>query len=250
MADPTTELVKEFLEFNNYCVRKETKFQNNKKLQGTASDIDIIATRPTSKRIREIEFGENIIGEVKNYNLDKKDELDSIYKDKFQFLDKCPNESWKQLKKWIWTKKYDRAIFCAATTENIFDYALTKYNIKIISAGFMIKDLATIYKESKGKRTYYPESYNYSLIITIMRYLFKSHLWKDKLTLEDLVWIDPDAEPRYRNNFVKINSKIIENLVYCQSDWDIFGKLIVRATKEDPNLLKNICDKINNFGRA
>jgi len=61
MADPTTELAKEFLEFNDYLVRKETKFQKNKKLQGTPSDIDIIATRPNIKKIGELELRENII---------------------------------------------------------------------------------------------------------------------------------------------------------------------------------------------
>ena len=31
-------------------------------------------------------------------------------------------------------------------------------------------------------------------------------MWKDKLTLEDLVWIDPKEESYYRNRFIEINS--------------------------------------------
>lgn len=46
MADPTTELAKELLEFHDYLVRKETKFYKSRKLKGTASDIDIIAISP------------------------------------------------------------------------------------------------------------------------------------------------------------------------------------------------------------
>jgi hypothetical protein len=105
MADPTTELAKEFLEFNDYLVRKETKFQKNKKLQGTPSDIDIIATRPTGKKLGELELRENIIGEAKNWIIDTKDDLDDVYSDKFRFIDSYPEESWRQLRKWVWSKK-------------------------------------------------------------------------------------------------------------------------------------------------
>jgi len=238
MADPTTELAKEFLEFNDYIVRKETKFQKNKKLQGTPSDIDIIATRPTSKKIGELELRENIIGEVKNWIIDTKDILDDVYNDKFKFIDNYPEESWKQLRKWIWSKKFDRVVFCFATTEEVFNHAFEKHNIKIVTAGFMIKKLALFFKESKRSRSYYPEQYNYNSVRTIMRYLYSCHRWKDKLTLEDLVWIDPEEEPRYRNSFVEINSEILENLIYNQSSWEIFDRLIKRAAKEYPSSLK------------
>ena len=43
MSDPTTELAREFLEFKNYIVKKETKFYKNRKIKGTLGDIDIIA---------------------------------------------------------------------------------------------------------------------------------------------------------------------------------------------------------------
>jgi hypothetical protein len=239
MADPTTELAKEFLEFNDYLVRKETKFQKNKKLQGTPSDIDIIATRPNIKKIGELELRENIIGEAKNWTIDSKETLDEIYNDKFRFMDNYPEESWKQLRRWIWSKKYDRVIFCFATTEEVFKHALEKYNIKMITAGFMIKNLALFFKKSRSRRSYFPEQYNYNVVKTIMTYLYSCHRWKDKLTLEDLVWIDPQAEPRYRNSFLEINSEILENLVYNQSYWEIFGRLLKRAAKEYPSSLKS-----------
>ena len=53
MADPTTELAKEFLEFNNYLVRKETKFYRNKELKGTASDIDIMRVHRSNMMTKE-----------------------------------------------------------------------------------------------------------------------------------------------------------------------------------------------------
>ena len=95
MADPTTELAKEFLEFNDYLVRKETKFQKNKNLQGTPSDIDIIATRPTRKQLGEFELRENIVGEAKNWTIDAKEILDEVYSDKFRFIDNYPEKSWR-----------------------------------------------------------------------------------------------------------------------------------------------------------
>ena len=60
MADPTTELAREFLEFNNYLVRKETKFYRNKGQTGTASDIDIIATSPRGMKKGSLRLGRNI----------------------------------------------------------------------------------------------------------------------------------------------------------------------------------------------
>ena len=238
MADPMTELAKEFLEFNDYSVRKETKFQKTKKLEGTPGDIDIIATRPNIKKIGEFELRENIIGEAKNWTIDSNERLDEVYNSKFRFMDRYQEQSWKQLKRWIWSKKYDRVVFCFATTEDVFKYALEKYNIKIITAGFMIKNLAVFFMNSRRKWSYFPEQYNYNAVRTIMIYLYKCHRWKDKLTLEDLVWIDPDAEPRYRNSFIEINSEILENLIYKQSSWEIFDRLLKRAMEEYSSSLK------------
>lgn len=92
MADPTTELAKEFLEFHDYLVRKETKFFQSRKLKGTASDIDIIAIRPRKTKIGDLELEANIIAEVKNWQIMKEDTLDGIYEKKFEFIDKkTPN---------------------------------------------------------------------------------------------------------------------------------------------------------------
>lgn len=239
MADPATELAKEFLEFNDYSVRKETKFQKNRKLVGTPSDIDIIATRPRGIRFNGLELRENIIGEVKNWSILKEEQLEKIYRDKFKFIDDYPDQSWKQLRRWVKSKRYDRVVFCFATTERVFEYAMEKHKIKVITAGFMIKDLARFFKGSDRRWTYYPEQYNYNMIRTIMCYLYSCHQWKDKLTLEDLVWIDPNEEPRYTNSFLKINSATIEELVYNQSNGEILHNLIRRSIREDQSWLKS-----------
>lgn len=233
MADPTTELAKEFLEFNNYSVRKETKFYKNKKLTGTPSDIDIIATSPRGIKIGNIELKENVIAEVKNWEITKKKQLDKVYKDKFKYIDK-PEISWKQLRKYISSKRFDKVIFCLATTEGVFNYALEKYGIKIITTGFIIKQIAKFFKESPRRWTYYPEWYNYNIIRSIMYYLFNSYKWKDKLKLEDLVWIDPVKESRYRNRFVEVNSKFLEEFVYHQTSSEVLINLINRLAKEYP----------------
>jgi len=238
MADPTTELAREFLEFNDYLVRKETKFQRKKKLEGTPSDIDIIAISPRGIKVDELELKENIIAEVKNWQVTTKETLDDIYEDKFRFMDVQPEISWKQLKKCIPSKRFDKVIFCLATTEEVYKYALEKYGIKIITTGFIIKHIARFFKESPRKWTYYPEQYNYNIIRSIMYYLYNCYKWKDKLTLEDLVWIDPKEEPRYRNHFVELNSKLLEEFVYYQSSGEVLSNLISRLAKECPEWFK------------
>ena len=56
-----------------------------------------------------------------------------------------------EIKEYISTKRFDRVIFCLATTEDVFDYALKKYRIKIITTGFMVKSLVKKFKEkNKG----------------------------------------------------------------------------------------------------
>ena len=112
LADPTTELTKEFLETNNYTVRKETKFQKNKKLQGTPSDIDILAISPKGIQTPDLQLGECIVGEVKNWSITKRTKLDEVYKDKFHFIDSQPKLAWQQLRDLVPTKKFDRVIFC------------------------------------------------------------------------------------------------------------------------------------------
>jgi hypothetical protein len=242
MADPTTELTKEFLEMNNYLVRKETKFQNKakgNKLSGTCSDIDIIASSPKGIQEKELQLSGIIIGEVKHWAILKKATVDYIYKKKFRFIDKKPKLAWQQLKKWIPSKDYDRVIFCKATTQEVYDYALKKYTIKIVTIGIMIKMIARFFKESNRNWTYYPERYNYNVIKNIMNYLYECYKWKDKLTLADLVWINPKDEKRWRNRFVETNAKFFEDFIFYEtSDANVLGKIIERIAKKYRKYLK------------
>lgn len=237
MADPTTKLAREFLEFHGYLVRKETKFYKNKELRGTASDIDIIATR--SSHAKELGLKKDIVAEAKNWEILKKKTLDRIYKNQFKYINDYAI-SWKQLEKYISTKRFDRVIFCLATTEDVYDYALKKYRIKMVTTGFMIRLLAKAFKEKSRRWTYYPEWYNYNMIKCIIYYLFNCYAWKDKLTLEDLVWIDPEKEGYYRNRFVEVNSKFFEKFVYHQSPpRQVLSNLIEKLANERRRWLKN-----------
>lgn len=249
MADPTTELAKEFLEFHDYLVRKETKFYKSKDRKGTPSDIDIIATSPRETKFGKLILNENIIAEVKNWEITKEKILDDIYEDKFQFIDDEPRIAWKQLKRYIPSKRFDRVIFCLATTERVYNYAFDEYRIKIITTGFIIKQIAELFKGKEKRWTYYPERYNYNLIRAIMYYLYNCYKWKDKLTLEDLVWIGPEEEPRYRNQFVKINSKFFEEFVYHQTGGKVLANLISRLGKEDPSWFKRQLKSNKKFWR-
>lgn len=241
LADPTTELAKEFLEMNNYLVRKETRFQRltkGNKLYGTPSDIDIIATSPKGIQEKDFQLKENVIGEVKNWSILKEKTLDRIYTSKFSFFDNKPRLAWQQLKKFISTKKYARVIFCLATNQQVYDYALDKYNIKIITTGLMIKRMARFFKESERNWTYYPERYNYNVIKAIMNYLYESYKRKDKLKLEDVVWIDPEKESKYRNRFVETNSKFFEDFIFYQTSGEVLSKIIERTAEKYPGFLK------------
>jgi len=102
----------------------------------------------------------------------------------------------------------------------------------------MIKNLATFFKESPNNWTYYPERYYYHAIRSLMRYLFDCTSYKDKLTLEDLVWIDPTYNKQYRNRFANMNSDFLENFVYSQTTGKVFSNLIKRCADNDPEWLK------------
>jgi hypothetical protein len=235
MADPTTELAKEFLEINGYIVRKETKFYKkikNKRPFGTASDIDIIATRSRPIKIGDIKLKENIVAEAKNWEVDSKGTIDDIYNDKFKRVENF-KVSWVQLKNFISSKRFDKILFCLATTEKVYKYALKEYGIKIITSGFIIKNIANFVKTSERNWSYYPEWYHYNTIRTILLYLYYTK-YKDKLTLEDLVWIDPKKNRQYTNRFVKLNSKFLEEMVYRESSGDIIINIIKRLSKEYP----------------
>lgn len=250
LADPTTELAKEFLEFHDYLVRKETKFYKSKDMKGTPSDIDIIAISPRETKIGDLMLKENVIAEVKNWQIKKEETLDDIYENKFKFIDDERQASWKQLKKYLPSRRFDKAIFCLATTEDVYDHAWRKYNIKIITTGFMIKRIAQFFKEEERRRwSYFPERYNYNIIRSIMYYLYNCYKWKDKLTLEDLVWIDPEEEPRYRNQFVKLNSKFFEEFIYNQTYNGVLISLINRLAEENPSRLKSQLKSNKKFWR-
>lgn len=108
----------------------------------------------------------------------------------------------------------------------------------MITTGFMVKHIAEMFRESERRWSYYPEWYNYNTIRSIMYYLYQCYKWKDKLTLEDLVWIDPEEEPRYRNQFLKLNSKFFEEFVYHQTYREVLINLINRLAEEDPEWFK------------
>lgn len=233
MADPTTELAREFLEFNNYAVRKETKFFKNRQNVGTASDIDIIAVSPKDSVVDGIKLSRNIVAEVKNWEVWDKDAVDRIYRGKFKHVND-PKISGKQLRRYFNGRRFDRIIFCLGTTKNTSEYAWKEYGIKIITTGFIIKQMANFFKKSKRNWSYYPEWYNYNLVKSIMHYLSYSHSFKDKLILEDLVWIDPKKDTRFRNKFVKNNAQFFEEFVYNETDAIVLKKLIDRLGHEYP----------------
>ena len=69
-------------------------------------------------------------------------------------------------------------------------------------------------KKKKASSTYYPEAYHYNFLRSLIKYLYQSHRFKDKILLEDIIWIDPDEEPRYRNQFNKLNSNFMGKFIY------------------------------------
>ncbi len=60
-----------------------------------------------------------------------------------------------------------------------------------------------------------------------MRYLYEINQ-KDKLTLEDLVWIDPKKNWKYRNVFIKTNSRFLEEFVSKETDGVVVDNLLKR----------------------
>jgi uncharacterized protein (UPF0305 family) len=96
----------------------------------------------------------------------------------------------------------------------------------------MLKHMTQFFKTSKRNWTYYPERYNYNAIRALMCYLFDCTRYKDKLTLDDLVWIDPETEPKYRNRFAEMNAKFFEDFVYYQTSSEIFVKLVNRIAAD------------------
>lgn len=209
MADPTTELAKEFLEVYGYCIRKVTKFVKNKKLKGTPSDIDIIAVKSKKTNFIKLVLDKQIIAEVKNWPVYDKQTFDHIYDDKFKYINNH-DISRSQLKDYFSSSKFDRILFCHSTTPEIFNYAFKK-KVKIITSGFIIKQLINFDKKQK-KDSFYPEWYNLSLINTLLDYLVHSYEFNDKLLLEDLIDIDFKKNPRILKKFYNLNLKYFKKI--------------------------------------
>lgn len=232
MADPMTELAKEFLELNNYLVRKDTKFYKKKNQEGTAGDVDIIATRPNRLVLGDREFGSNIVGEAKQGVYDKESEIDYVYEDKFKCIDNseiCRPQLERYLPEW----KFDRVLFCFAARKRACDYAWNEYKLKVVTAGFIIKQFAHHFNAKSEKSwTYYPEWYNYSLIRIIMSDLEPSEKFTDQLMLEDFVSLDPVKNPNLRNRFVDINQNLFREFVMRQNSSEVAGDIIDYVSSE------------------
>lgn len=232
-----TELAREFLYLNKYHVSTDVKFYKNKEHKGTKGDIDIIARRVNDLKLDDFILGKNLVAEVKSQIIKSKKNFDDIYSDKFAYIDDL-EIGWTQLKNYVPGKNFERILFCLATTEEVYKYALKKYNLKILTFGFIFKEFNKLYQES-GKRTYIPDAPFFSMTRWFSLYLYKSHLYQDKLTLEDFIWIDPDEEPRYRKEFNKLNSEFISRFLWY--DDDALKKMLL----DDPSwFLKQIIDQI------
>lgn len=237
MTDPMTDLASEFLYLNKYHVSTEVKFYKNKEQKGTKGDIDIIARRVKNLKLDDLTLGKNLVAEVKSQIIKRKTAFDNIYSDKFAYIDDL-DIGWSQLKDYVPNKNFERILFCLATTEEVYEYALKKYNLRILTFGFIFKELNKLYQET-GQRTYIPGASFFSMTRWLSWYLFKSHLYQDKLTLEDFIWIDPDDEPRYTKEFNRLNSDFMSRLLWF--DDDALRKMLLR---EPSWFLKQIIDQI------
>ena len=133
------------------------------------------------------------------------------------------------------------------SNRQVSDSKKEKNGIKIITTGFMIKQMTNFFKKNKRNWTYYPEWYNYNLAKSIMYYLSYSNTFNNKLTLEDLIAIDPNKEPRYRNKFVKNNSHFFEEFVYNETYGSVLEKLIDRLENKHPSYFKKLLKSNKKF---
>ena len=178
----------------------------------------------------EFSLGKNVVGEAKNWEVERRSTLDWIYRNKFRFIDNS-GISRPQLRTFFKSRSFDKVLFCLATTDDVFEYAQSKYGIKVMSAGFMIKQMIKFFRSSDHNFTYYPEWYNYNMLKTVMQYLYTMN-WRDKLTLEELVCIDPRTDSRYRNHFMKTNSKFITDLISKETEGGAF-EILLRRIPDD-----------------
>ena len=70
--------------------------------------------------------------------------------------------------------------------------------------------------------------------------------YKDKLTLEDFVHINPYKEGHYRNRFLEANAQFFEDFTCCDTT-GVLRKIIDRAATEDPSWVKSILKTNSKF---
>ena len=206
MGDAITGLAREFLEFNYYFVKEFVVLDEDSYIQkgfeGVAI-VDVIATSLKGADFGEFKLGKEVVAGVKNWNFNDKRQVDQMYEAKLKLVDKF-DISWKDLNKWISSKKFDKVLFCSAATTEVCDYALKKYGIRIITTGFIIKQFCKMIKDTKAREgkdfifiegvkqvqihaAYYPDAVNYGRISAIIDYLNSPHKYKDKLAAEDFL---------------------------------------------------------------
>src|SRR5208283_3820203 len=96
-------------------------------------------------------LGQYIIGEVKNFEITTIKYFEQVYKNKFKFIDKYSDSAFEQLKYLIpqTYNKVDKVLFCLATTDEVYNYALDKHEIKIVTVGQIIKSMAKNVKDNE-----------------------------------------------------------------------------------------------------
>lgn len=215
------QLAKEFLEVHGYTVSTSVKMPLKGKEKQTESDVDIIAHRykkPLNfpRGIYDGSLNSNyIIAEVKGtLNGIKKGYFKEIYNKKFNAWNK------KYLKRYVPLAKYQRILFCFNATQEIVNKAKAK-KIQVITAAHMLNALSKIIiskiikEKEKKKNTYYTEWPIYSSLRVLIYFLNEPQTeYRDKLLLEDLLWITAHARYRnYRNKFIDQNRNILVNLL-------------------------------------
>jgi hypothetical protein len=258
MAEPMTELAKEFLEMNNFIVRKETKFFKEgmyyNETHGTAGDIDIIAVRKDNLKFENEVIKNQIVAEVKSFDLSNMTQLKEVYEDKFKFIENSSN--WNQLTHFFSSKKFDRIIFCFSVSNGMREKA-KKYKIKIITAGQIIKHFFKIRSKDPGKWTHYPEWYNFFLIRAVHNYVNNPNYYDDKLLLKDILDIEPMGDSYGRNRFNEYNGEIMGDFIYydeiviekmmkCSPEWFLDTALRVCKEKNKAYLVKKIKKTLEN----
>ena len=218
MEEPMTQLVKEFLEVNDYLVRVNTKIDKG---QRTMSDIDILAHRiKTKRKIQYIPLNDSIIGEVKNYRIIKKGTwgFENIYKKAFEVFEH--EENVNIMGHIVPIKDAERVLFCFSATTDTLETAEIK-KITIISASYMVKNLIghinSNLKENKNSWAYYPGWPIYSFLRHLIDLLSTTNTYagKDRLLIENLIFenvrdnIENHKTKKSEKEFINRNSKFL-----------------------------------------